>query len=138
MRQQVSLRQKSEVTLLVCCQSPDLIALIFNQPEPSHRRQQHRLLPSSSTHTSLLLYVGHRVYIDRYFQCLGPQEISRGKLPKNTSPHFPATKLERPISLPPRSTSPRRRTICAVRSQTLGRADTPSGVRRAEGFKNSN
>lgn len=35
-----------------------------------------------------LIYVGHSVYIDRYFQCLGPQEISLGNFQRTDRPTF--------------------------------------------------
>lgn len=35
-----------------------------------------------------LSYVGHSVYIDRYFQCLGPQEISLGNFQRTDRPTF--------------------------------------------------
>lgn len=43
-------------------------------------------LPVSLVHH--LFYVGHSLYIDRYFQCLGPQEISLGNFQRTDRPTF--------------------------------------------------
>lgn len=51
----------------------------------------HTLTFSLSFPVSLvhhLFYVGHSLYIDRYFQCLGPQEISLGNFQRTDRPTF--------------------------------------------------
>lgn len=53
--------------------------------------QTHMYLHVLSLSLSLvhpLIYVGHSVYIDRYFQCLGPQEISLGNFQRTDRPTF--------------------------------------------------
>lgn len=78
-------------------------------PAPWHLPLASRLVLSLQTHMychmrrlfSVPCYVGHTVKIDGYFQCLGPQEISLGNFQKYKSAHFPASKLEQPISLLP-------------------------------------
>lgn len=51
-----------------------------------HTHTHSLSLPVSLVHH--LFYVGHSLYIDRYFQCLGPQEISLGNFQRTDRPTF--------------------------------------------------
>lgn len=124
------------------------------QPAQRHSTFLHAHLFLSPEHTQIsvcsvslphpLLYVGHSVYIDGYFQCLGPQEISLGNFQRTHRPSFVPRNWNGRFPFPPCSTSTHKWTQIVpslsllMQTKTLRLNSCPSGKSQHVQMKNRN
>lgn len=124
------------------------------QPAQRHSTFLHAHLFTSPKHTRIsvcsvsllhpLLYVGHSVYIDGYFQCLGPQEISLGNFQRTHRPSFVPRNWNGRFPFPPCLTSTHKWTqivpslFLLMHTKTLRLNSCPSGKNQHKQIKNRN